>query len=408
MIFLRRAGLALVIVMSHAGRGAAQDGNTLTREEVLALARERAPVIRAARARIEEARGRLGGASVRLGGNPSLEGNAGRRTLDGERFTEIEVGLTQGLGAVGRRRARIASAEAAVSSEIATSEEISRQAILDVADAFLRVLRATERRKLLASSREVAMEIARVVERRFQAGDVAMLDVNVAVVASARASSEILAADAEFNTAMGELRIMLGMTADEPLAVRGELDRLPAYDLTALVEQAARRPDIRAMAAQIEQADADIRVGETLQRPEVGVGVLYKEEENANIVMGGLSVSLPVFERGQGVTAEASARALRIRMEHDALRQAVEMEVRTGFKVYQQRLEAVSALQAVLPSLSESEGLAARSYEAGQISLIDLLLVRRDVVETRISFVDRLFEASVAEVRLEASAGALR
>ena len=59
MLFLRRAGLALVIVMSQMGRGVAQDGNTLTLEEVLALARERAPVIRAARARIEEARGRL-------------------------------------------------------------------------------------------------------------------------------------------------------------------------------------------------------------------------------------------------------------------------------------------------------------------------------------------------------------
>jgi cobalt-zinc-cadmium efflux system outer membrane protein len=408
MLFLRRAGLALVIVMSHEVRGVAQDGNTLTLDEVLALARERSPVVRAARARIEEARGRLRGASVRLGGNPVFEGNAGRRTAAGEEFAELEVGLTQGLGAAGRRAARMASAEAAVSSETATGEEVSRRNILDVADAFFRALHATDRLHLLKNSHEVAVEIARIAERRFQTGDVAILGVNVATVARARASSEVLSGEAELNETMGELRILLGMQAEEPLAVRGEMDRRPAYELSTLVEQAARRPDIRALAAQIEQADADIRVGKTFQRPALDVGVRYKEEENAKVVLGGLAVSLPVFDRGQGVTAEARARALRLRMEHDALRQAVETEVRTGFDVYQQRLEAVSALRVALPSLSESEDLVAKSYEAGQINLVDVLLVRRDVLETRISYIDRLLDAAVAEIRLEASAGVLR
>ena len=127
MLSLRMAGIPLVILMSLTGRGAAQEGNTLTFEEALTLARERAPIVRAARARIEEARGRLDSASVRLRGNPILEGNAGRRTAAGEEFTELEVGLTQGLGAVGWRRDRMAGAEAGLSSEIATSEEVPKR-----------------------------------------------------------------------------------------------------------------------------------------------------------------------------------------------------------------------------------------------------------------------------------------
>ena len=408
MLFLRRATIALAIVMSHAGRGVAQNGNALTLQEALALARERAPVVLAARARIEEARGRLMGASVRLRGNPVFEGNAGVRTNDGEDSTELELGLTQGLGAVGRRDARIAGAEAAVAGEIATSEEVTRRHILDVAGAFLEALHATERLHLLRSADQLAVQIARVAERRFQAGDVAILDVNIAAAAHARARSEALSAEAELNAALGELRVMLGMKAEEPLAVRGELDRQPAYELSTLVEQAAGRPDIRVLAAQIEQADADITLGETFQHPEIDVGVRYEKEENAEVILGGLAVSLPVFESGQGVTAEARARALRLQMEHDALRRAVMTEVHTAFDAYQKRLEAVSALRVVLPNLSESEDLVAKSYEAGQISLAEVLLVRRDVLETRISYIDRLLDAAVAEVRLEASAGVLR
>lgn len=403
-----RAWLALVIVMSHAGGVAAQDGNTLTLDMALARARERAPVVLAARARIGEARGRLTGASLHLNGNPVLAGTTGRRTASGEDFTDFEVGVTQGLGVAGRRRGRIAAAESALSSEISTSEEVTRRHIMDVADAFFRALHAIGRLQMLRDSHDVAAEIARVAERRYLAGDVAVLDVDVAGAARARAHSAVLSEEAELQAAMGELRILLGMKADEPLAIRGELDRRSRYELSGLVEQAAGRPDILALAAQIEQADADTRVGRTFQRPEVDVGVHYKEEENAKVVLGGLSVSLPLLDRGQGLTAESSARALRLRMEQDALRQSVATEVRTAFEVYLKRLEATAAIGAVLPSLSESEVLAARSYEAGQISLFELLLVRRDVIETRVAFIDRQLEMAVAGIRLEASAGVLR
>lgn len=409
MILLRRAGAALVILISQAGRvGIAQEGNSLTFEEALARARERGPAVLAARARVEEARGRLKGATIRMRGNPVLDGGLGRRTVAGEEFTELEVGLTQGLSTAGQRSARIAGAEAGVSSEIANSEEVTRRHALEVGETFFRVVHATERLRLLRNSQDVAAEIARIAERRFQAGDVAVLDVNVAGAARARARSEVLSGEADLRTALGELKVLLDVKAEGPLAVRGALDRLPAYDLSVLVERAAKRPDIDALTARIQQAEAEARVGSSFRRPEFDVGVRYKEEENAKAVLGGLIVSLPVFDRGQGTSAEASARALRLRMELDALRQAAETEVRTAFDTYVQRLEASSVLLMVLPSLTESEELAGRSYEVGQIRLADLLLIRRDVVETRLSYLDRAFEAVVAGIRLEASAGVLR
>jgi len=409
MLFQRSAGPALLILLISCPAAAAAQGElSLTLQEALALARERAPAVLGARARVEEARGQLLAASVRMRGNPVLDANAGRRSAGGDDFTDVEVGVTQGLGVVGRRTARIAAAEAGVSVEAANGEETTRRLVLEAGEAFLRSLHATQRLEILRHSQDVAAEIARVAERRFQAGDIAVLDVNVARAGQARTLSEVLSAGSELRAALGELKILLGLRADESPVIRGELDRLPAYELSTLVEQAPRRPDIIALGARIEQAEAEARVAATSGRPELDVGVRYKEEEDATVVLGGLAVSLPVLDRGQGALAEARARALRLRIEHDALRQAAEMEVRTMFETYHQRLEAALALRQVIPVVSENEELAGRSYETGQIGLVELLLIRRDALEIRLLHLDRTLEAVVAGIRLEASAGVLR
>ncbi|HET9481284.1 MAG TPA: TolC family protein [Candidatus Polarisedimenticolia bacterium] len=407
MLVLRRAVPALVIIWTLAGPGVAADTGALTLEEALALARERAPVVLAARARVEEARGRLSGAAVRLGANPVLQAGIGRRNAAGEGSTDFEVELTQELGVAGRRRARIAGAEAAMLSEEALAEEIERAHTLEVAEAFLRALHAGERLRLSQGSHDTAIRIAHAAERRFQAGDVAVLDVHVAQAARARALSEVNAWKAEEAAALGALRVLLGARPGESTAIRGDLGRVPAHDLSRLIVQAADRPDLRALAARIDQADAEVRLGRTFRRPGLEVGLRYEEEGNDEIAMGLLAVSLPVFDRGQGASSEAVARAGRLRMEHESLRAGVEAEVRTAFEVHRQRVEAEAAIRTALPGLTESEQLAARSYESGQIGLSELMLLRRDLQETRIAHIDRQLEAAVSGIRLEASAGVL-
>ncbi len=407
MVSMQRAGIA-IFVLSYAGAACAREARTLTLEEALARARDRAPVILAARARVEEARGRLTSASVRARGNPTLEGHAGRRTTDSDDFTDYEIELTQGLAPAGRRQDRIASAEAEVSAELAAVEDVAREHILRVATAYFTAARAVRRSRHLTSALDAAAEIARAAERRFKAGDVAALDVNVAGTVQARARANLLSADAELEAALGELRILLGLSGEELLEIDPVLERQPAHDLSGLLELAARRPDIRALEARLEQAEVDVRVAKSLRQPMFDIGARYDREEGADIVQGGVTVSIPSFDRGTGEVAEASARALRIRMEADALRRTVDSEVRTAFEVYQQRQEAAAALGQVTPMLSDSEALASGSYAAGQISLSEMLLVRLNVLETRLSHVDLLFEAAIAGIRLEAGAGVLR
>jgi hypothetical protein len=61
-----------------------------------------------------------------------------------------------------------------------------------------------------------------------------------------------------------------------------------------------------------------------------------------------------------------------------------------------------------IPVLDENETLTARSFEVGQIGLPELLLIRREILETRSQYLTALMEAALARIDLDASAAILR
>lgn len=84
-------------------------------------------------------------------------------------------------------------------------------------------------------------------------------------------------------------------------------------------------------------------------------------------------------------------------------------EVDTAFVLLQLHERAVGELEGEqLPRLDESEKLAQRRFEAGEMSLAELLALRREILQMRKDHLDQLLAAKLAEVELEASAGLLR
>jgi cobalt-zinc-cadmium efflux system outer membrane protein len=381
--------------------------DALTLERALALARERGPRVLSAAARVEEAHGRLARASILLHENPVLEGGAGRRYSDEDDTLAAEAGIRQSFELGGQRRARIARAEAGVAHASSARDESLRRLLRQVARSFYLGLHTDERRRVAARSEEITAEVARIAERRHRAEDVPILDVNVSRAALARARAEREAAEASLASVLGDLRILLGMESAEALELAGDLrDRRP-LDPAALLARAAGRADLRALEARLAEAEADLRLARAEAWPDLGVGARYERDERDDVVLGELSLALPVFDRAQGARAEASARVRRLRLELDAARRAAEVEVQTALIVHARRVKAVEELEAsALPLLDENESLARRSYEAGEMPLAELLLVRRENLDTRREYLERLLEAAASAVDLESSAGA--
>ena len=381
----------------------AQQQTVLTLEDALERARQSAPVVIAARMRIAEARGRVVGASLPFATNPSVEVETGRRS-GATSSTDYGLEVGQDLELPQRRLARINAAQAGVTQEEQRAREAEREALREVATTFLRAVEARERAEAAGSSKRLADEALRIAERRYAAGDVAQLDVNLARTGVARADAEMRIANATLTGQVTQLQVLLGL--GETVTVGGSLRDGLTLATTDLVARAADRPDVRVLEAEIAEAEADQRFARTLRWPDFGVRASYAKEEGDRIVLGGVRLTLPVFNRGQEATTVAKARLARLRAQREALTRTIEAEVRGGVATHDAlRAAAFEYEQSVLPLVEGNEKLALESYEAGQIGLGELLLVRREGFDARRGFIDQLIEMRLAEVELRARAG---
>jgi cobalt-zinc-cadmium efflux system outer membrane protein len=161
--------------------------------------------------------------------------------------------------------------------------------------------------------------------------------------------------------------------------------------------------------AAIKEAEADIQYGQGLGRPEYGLGVRYEREEGDQIVLGAFTITLPTSVAGQEQRAAGTARAARLRHELAAAQERVRIEVRAAFDAHTRRRAALQVLETeAMPGLAENEQLTTRSFEVGQLGLPELLLLRREILDTRAQYLDALLEAALAQIDLDASAAILR
>jgi cobalt-zinc-cadmium efflux system outer membrane protein len=407
MNLISRAALCGACVLVCPRLGAGQTAS-LSLDDVIAIARQRAPAIVAARARIDEARGRLTGAAVLLRANPEVEGAAGARTGGGD-LLQAEVGVTQFFETGGQRSARIAAARAEVEREEALADDVTRRVLGRVAAAFYRALHANEAVAVAQKSEAIAAEVARIARRRLQAGEASHTDVNIARAAEVRERAAALRREAQRERRHGELRRLIGSDGSVALALLGRLNDRGRHRLDDLEKSAAERPDLRALLAAARGAEAEHRLGRAEAWPDVGVGARYERDERSDVGLGIVNVRLPVFDRGQGLRAEAAARASRLREMAAARRAEIANEVRSAFAVLGLHQRAVRELESEqLPRLDENEKLAQRSFEAGEMSLAELLAVRREILQMRNDHLDQLLATKLAEVELEVSAGLLQ
>lgn len=401
----RTCAYALVGLACCASETGAQEG-PLSVSQAFALARERAPVVVAARGRLAQARAELVGASLRPD-NPEIDASAGPRfAQESQRQLDFGVGVSQIFNSAARRRARSAAANAAVTAAEAGVMVAQREALRDVSVAFVDAHFLQRHHNLLRDAIAIAVDALQIAERRFALGDVAALDVNTARVERARLEAEAQSVEAQRLAALGTLGALLGtetvpsITADMPSQVR---------QLDALLRAIEDRPELRAVDAEITQAEARLALASASKRPVFGASARYERDEGDHVVLGGLTVTLPVFNQGQDISAEATARIEGLRLERAVLARSWAVLVRArmlGVSAHQRAIELIE--RDALPAALDNEGLARRSYETGQISLIEWMVLRREAMQVRREHLDRLRDIAIAGIELDAMAGVIQ
>lgn len=377
----------------------------MTHDRALALARAQAPGLVAARARAREAEIEIEAASVwRF--NPQLSGAVGPRFRSGPTTVDGSASVKQWLEVGGQRGDRLDMARSGAAAGAARSEDAERRLLRDVSLAFISALYWDRRIQLAQESLHIAEAVARVATRRHEVGDVGGLEQTVSALAVARARTDADRARAYRTQAVGRVKALLGLSASTELVCRGDLRQLGVSE--PRVPEGAERADLRALKADIEQAEAQAALGRAGRVPNLAIGAGYAREESADIVQGTLTIALPVFDHGQGTTAVAEARGQRLHAELDATRRTATVEASTAEAMAQRLSQAARRFeQEGVETLERAQKLATASYEAGAIPLAELLAVRRELMQAKLDYTELLLGAATARAELAASRGAL-
>lgn len=382
----------------------AEEPSSLTRERVIELARKSSPSVRLAGAAVEEERADLIGARIFARDNPVLEAVAGPRWGD-ETTIDLEATLAIPIELGGKRRKRVAAAQASIdraSADVAVDEQ---EAIARALRAYYAALHAEERLALANERKKLADQLLDAAHSRLAAGDVAELEVNLAATEVARAESEVLAELADVERARGKLAITLGLDGPDEAVVEGALGDRSAFDAV----QPSERADVAAARVAIDEEEAFVVSADAARFPDFNFRLTYaREDGGTDIILAGLAVTLPLFDRGQGERSGARARVRRAELALQLTEDVVATEVEVAARAYKTSVAAVVKLEEdALPLVARNDELSVTAYQSGKADVGTVIVVRREALDTRREYLDRQLEAALAGVELSRALGAL-
>lgn len=413
----RRLAPALAALFTALVLAAPAVAQQISLEEALRRAMEQHPDLRVAEAELKAAEG-----EVRVAGthpfNPEVSGSGGREENPGRPGTGsiYELSLDQTLE-LGKRGARKAAAEARLAAARARADQVRVGVLAAARRAYLLALAAGDRLATVREAEAVAGELREFAAERLRLGAGTQLESNVAAAAAGRARSDRLAAERRRRLALSELATAVGAPAGELPEPVGAFPPLspPPGTLDEFVQRAlAARPDLRAIRQERLAAASDLTLAKRLWIPDPTFGVRWGRANHPplegspqeNTFLFGLTLPLPLFNRNQGGVAVAQALDSRSSVIEQAQQRNVEREARAAYDAYRIAHEAALGFDRdVIDRIHENLELARESLRAGKISLLEFNVVRRDLVDTRLGYLDALADLVEARSALELAAG---
>jgi cobalt-zinc-cadmium efflux system outer membrane protein len=347
---------------------------------------EKSPRLMEAQAGIGQAEGLA--RQSRAWSNPNVSVNVenfgGSGAYSGNRNAETTTSIEQTIELGGKRDARIKAGQAGVDVSRAKANQTKVDFAFDLAQAYADAEAADIRLQLAKDALALAEDDARVAQALVTAGKEADLRVVQARSAVEAARADVDEAQAIRGSAFARLTAMV----DSPIpftsiaesllahADRGE-PILPADPLNSpayLVAQAERNEVARR-----------VRVEQTRSAPDVTVslGVRRLAGDDANALVGGVSLPFPVFDRNRGNISSVQSELQAADQRVNIARLDAQADIQSATGRLQAAFTRVKAAHDSEQTAQEAYRLTRVGYEAGKLPLSEVLTARRALTEAR-------------------------
>ena len=318
----------------------------------------------------------------------------------------------------GARHSEVSNARSLLAAAAHTGSATAQRTVAEVVLAYYSVI-ATE--QAVAANQQTEANTAKSLEiaRALRGGGAASLaDVMQAETAYQQSVYSRIQAGNAAAASHASLAVLLGFTADQPLALAA-VAAPSAPAVTARVGEllslaAQQRPDLAAARDQRAAAEAAVAAARAAGRPRISLGAQYSVSEfsvlprqSYNAV--GLTITVPIFSGLQthyGIR-RAEAALDEVTEQAEQFRLSVSLDIWKAYHSLEAANQALATSAALLKAATTNEEIAIGRYQSGVGSMLDVLTAQTAGSNARLIRIQSEYSWQTARGQLALAVGRL-
>lgn len=437
--------VALIVCIGTVGLRA-QQPNDLSLQQAVRIALEKSPVRKAALADTKSAAAGVAAARAELFPNLAFSETATRGNdpvyvfgsrLRQQRFAASDFALNQlnTPAPFGNFSTRFASSwnlfdsfaswrriEQAKSAQEAASHQLERsdqELVMRVIDSYYGVLLARKRMQVAEQATQTAQSILDRSKARFESGLSVESDLLNAQVRMSARQQELIQARNDFAFSQAQLAVAMGLPQEnsyEPAQALSERE-WPVASVTEL-EQAAveHRPDLKQIQSEESIQKLSVAIAKSSFGPRMNAFASWQADNptfvaggGGNNWLGGIELQVDLFTGGakRAELARQKALAEKIAAMKQSATDGVRLEVRRAYYDDDAARQQVAVARAAVAQAQESLRISRNRYEAGLLTITDLLSAEEATLQTQLNYWNAVARSQTSYANLELASGTL-
>ncbi|HYM76998.1 MAG TPA: TolC family protein [Candidatus Dormibacteraeota bacterium] len=329
--------------------------------------------------------------------------------------TFISPGVSYLFERRNKRGLRFEAAKQGTAIGAAQASDTERTLLFNLRSAFVGVLQAKAVLRLAQDNLEYYDKILKVSRDRFQAGDIARIDLDRLELQRLQYESDLQSALVNLRTTKINLLALLddrrpidSFDLDGAFDFRDDLLSLDDYRKDAL----DARPDLRAAALSVKQAETNYQLAESNGSTDPTIGVWFTHNGSFNnpdaLNTLGASVSIPlrIFDTNQGEKLRTKIDIKRNEKLREGVETQVYSDVDSSYAALQSNINLLKPYKAqYLEQAVRVRDTVFFSYQHGGASLLDFLNAESEYRTVELSYVNLVGAYLTAAAQLNQAVG---
>lgn len=285
--------------------------------------------------------------------------------------------------------------------------------------------------EIARASQDNNSSLLQALTKRYEAGDLSAADLATVRIDTRSTSQQLRLAEANYQTALRNLRNQLGLDPDSPVDFRGDLRdiqwRMPTAETARqwqpevyqqqiadlsdekawIASWAACRPDVQVAHADIDVASANLNLASANKMPDLIIGPYYQKDASSLTHYGlRAQMDIPVLNTGRPMERQRMAefnqkttvwRQTLLRAELEA--QAAYERYKVAYQLYERERGLTSKeLPQELQSLE-------KQFEIGEVDVVRIIQARTSILQNQRAHLDLVNELAQSAALLVGASG---